>query len=138
MKAQTVNKEGFLAKVKAAYQRKADNIASNRNKLKDLLNKVASKIEQIREIPSVKESMAHVEIIFRMVKAHINHEYKGISNRTLGMLVLGLLYFVLPLDFIPDFIPVIGYIDDLTVILAIFKSLNSDIEKFLEWERTKV
>src|SRR5690606_1749948 len=80
---------------------------------------------------------AQIEVVFRMLKAYYTKEYRGVATRTLGLLVLGVLYFVLPGDFIPDFIPVVGHSDDLTVIMAIFKSLNTDIEKFLEWERTK-
>ena len=137
MKENLENKEGFFNKVKNAYQTKADSIASNRDKIKGLLHRVSEKMKDIAHNPAVKESIGQFEVAFRMVKAHVTNEYKGISNRTLGMLVLGLLYFVLPLDFLPDFIPVIGYVDDLTVIVAIFKSLSSDIEKFLEWERTK-
>jgi uncharacterized membrane protein YkvA (DUF1232 family) len=132
------NREGFLAKVKATYQAKAERIASNRDKLKDLLHKASAKLTEVGEIPAVKESKSQIEVVFRMLKAYYNKEYRGISSRTLGLLVLGLLYFVLPVDFIPDFIPMVGYIDDLTVILAIFKSLNTDIEKFIEWERTKL
>ena len=137
MKENLENKEGFFNKVKNAYQTKADSIASKRDKIKGLLHSVSEKMKEIAQNPAVKESIGQFEVAFRMVKAHVTNEYKGISNRTLGMLVLGLLYFVLPLDFLPDFIPVIGYVDDLTVIVAIFKSLSSDIEKFLEWERTK-
>ena len=132
------NKEGFLTKVKATYQAKAEKIASNRDKLKELLHKASAKLTEVGEMPAVKESKSQVEVVFRMLKAYYNKEYRGISSRTLGLLVLGLLYFVLPVDFVPDFIPVVGYIDDLTVILAIFKSLNTDVEKFLEWERTKL
>lgn len=138
MKVENDNKKGLLAKVIHVYQAKADKIASNRDKLKDLLQKASNKLKEVGEMPAIKESKTQVEIVFRMLKAHLNHEYKGVSTRTIGMLVLGILYFVLPVDFIPDFIPVVGYIDDLTVLLAIFKSLNSDIEKFLEWERTKI
>lgn len=138
MKTEHENKEGLLSKVIHVYQAKADSIASNRDKLKKLLNKASAKIKEVGNIPGIKESRSQVEVVYRMLKAHLNNEYKGVSTRTVGMLVLGLLYFVLPVDFIPDFIPVVGYIDDLTVLLAIFKSLNSDIDKFLEWESTKV
>lgn len=132
------NKDRFVAKVKSTYYAKAEKIASNSDKLKDLLHKASAKLTEVGEIPAVKESRSQIEVVFRMLKAYYKKEYKGVSTRTLGLLVLGLLYFVLPVDFIPDFIPVVGYIDDLTVILAIFKSLNTDIEKFLEWERTKL
>jgi len=138
MNTQNDNNSSLFSKVKAVYQSKAESIASSREKINKLLHRVSDKMREIGEIPSVRESKTQVEVLYRMVKAHVNNEYKGVSSRTLGMLVLGLLYFVLPLDFVPDFIPVIGYVDDLTVILAIFKSLTSDINKFLEWERSKV
>lgn len=138
MKPQEESRANLLEKAKFFYQKKAEHIAANRQKITVLLNKVRVKLQQIGEIPSVKESKAHIEIIVRMVKAHVNKEYRGISNRTLGLLVLGLLYFVLPVDFVPDFIPLVGYVDDVTVVLAIFKSVGNDIEKFLEWERTKI
>lgn len=137
MKSHQINKEGFLAKVKATYQVKAESIAANRDKLKELLHKVSKKLAEVSEIPAVKESKSQIEVVFRMVKAYYSKEYRGISSTTLGLLVLGLFYFVLPVDFIPDFIPVIGYVDDLTVLATIFNSVNTDIQKFLEWERTK-
>lgn len=131
------NKESLLGKAKTAYQSKADKIASSRAKLARLLKEATEKLNRVSEIPAVQESKEQIEIIFRMVKAHISHEYRGFSNRTIGLFALGLLYFILPIDFIPDFIPIIGYVDDLTVLMAIFKSVSSDVEKFLEWERTK-
>lgn len=131
------NKESLFGRAKAVYQTKADKIASSRTKLARLLQKATEKLTRVSEITAVKESQEQLEVIFRMVKAHINHEYRGFSNRTMGLFALGLLYFILPVDFIPDFIPVIGYVDDLTVLMAIFKSISSDVEKFLEWERTK-
>jgi uncharacterized membrane protein YkvA (DUF1232 family) len=55
----------------------------------------------------------------------------------LGLVALGLFYFALPTDMVPDFIPFVGYVDDITVLLAIFKSLESDIERFLDWEKNQ-
>ena len=39
------------------------------------------------------------------------------------------------MDLIPDFIPVAGIIDDVALIAWIYKSVQEDIEKFLEWEK---
>ena len=72
-----------------------------------------------------------------MIKAHLSKKYAGLSNRSLGLIVLGLFYFALPTDLVPDFIPFVGYVDDITVLLAVFKSIQSDIEKFLEWEKNQ-
>ena len=38
------------------------------------------------------------------------------------------------MDLIPDFIPVSGIIDDVALIAWIYKSVQEEIEKFLDWE----
>ncbi len=44
-----------------------------------------------------------------------------------ALLIGGLGYFILPLDLIPDLIPVAGFADDLGVILTIIKSVADHI-----------
>ena len=46
----------------------------------------------------------------------------------------GLLYFILPADFIPDFIPVAGYLDDLVVLTTIMNSLSKEIGEYRIWK----
>jgi uncharacterized membrane protein YkvA (DUF1232 family) len=45
-----------------------------------------------------------------------------------------LLYFILPADLIPDFIPVIGYLDDLAVLTTIMNSLQKEISDYRIWK----
>jgi uncharacterized membrane protein YkvA (DUF1232 family) len=52
------------------------------------------------------------------------------------MIVAALVYFVVPLDMIPDFIPIGGYIDDFALILAIFRKVKEDVVAFQAWERS--
>jgi uncharacterized membrane protein YkvA (DUF1232 family) len=42
---------------------------------------------------------------------------------------------VAPLDIIPDFLPVLGFADDLSVLIAIFNSVKHEVEAFLDWEK---
>lgn len=59
------------------------------------------------------------------------------------MLILGALgYFILPVDAIPDFIPVAGYTDDLAALTAIYNIVKGSLgpeaarrayEKLKEW-----
>ncbi|OGJ59257.1 hypothetical protein A2881_00370 [Candidatus Peribacteria bacterium RIFCSPHIGHO2_01_FULL_55_13] len=56
------------------------------------------------------------------------------------MLLGGLLYGVLPVDLIPDLLPLLGIADDAVVILAVvmaFLHLTKDLRKTLEGEDRK-
>ena len=128
---------GFFEKAKSIYLNRAMHIAATEEKLRYLLGKASLKWKELSRNPTFAQVKNQVEIFIRMIRAHVNKQYSGLSNRSLGLLVLALFYFALPTDLVPDFIPFVGYVDDITVLLAVFKSLQSDIERFLEWEREK-
>ncbi|PRY85482.1 YkvA family protein [Mongoliibacter ruber] len=127
----------FFTKAKLLYQQKAHDIAKEDGKLKKLIEKVKIRLEQVSHNPKIQEALEPIMVFKRMITAHRRNEFK-VSNRTLGLIVLGLVYFVTPLDLIPDFIPVIGYVDDLSVLLAVFGSVKDEVEEFKKWEKTKL
>ncbi len=48
-------------------------------------------------------------------------------------IVIGaLIYFISPIDAIPDLVPVIGYLDDLGVIVAVMKFLGKEIVPYYD------
>lgn len=128
----------LIGKVKRNYQGKAEKIAKSKEKTHELLERVGSKIHLLADNPTVKEAKMYLDVVVRMIRAYQRNEYRAFSSKSLILLVVGLLYFVMPFDIIPDFIAGLGYVDDLSVLLAITKSMQSDIEAFLDWERTKV
>ncbi|WP_339901707.1 DUF1232 domain-containing protein [uncultured Cyclobacterium sp.] len=129
--------QNLFEKVKAIYLNRAEHIAGTEKKLKALLLKVNQKWQELSQNPTFAQVKFQIEIFIRMIKAHLSKKYAGLSNRSLGLIVLGLFYFALPTDLVPDFIPFVGYVDDITVLLAVFKSIQSDIEKFLDWEKNQ-
>lgn len=40
-----------------------------------------------------------------------------------------------PIDLIPDFIPVVGYVDDALVVAACLAMVESDLEIYKEWKK---
>ena len=75
---------------------------------------------------SIKELLHHARTAYSML---LDKTF-SLHWKSKALLISGLLYFLLPTDLTPDFIPVIGYIDDAAVLTAIFKSLASDIKKY--------
>ncbi|WP_018654045.1 YkvA family protein [Actinomadura flavalba] len=71
----------------------------------------------------------------RMVKSVLKGEYKGMSVGTLGLLLLGMIYIVWPLDAIPEVIPVAGIADDAGVALWLVTLLVRNAGDFVRWER---
>jgi uncharacterized membrane protein YkvA (DUF1232 family) len=56
----------------------------------------------------------------------------GVVWHRKAVVVAGLIYFISPIDVIPDFIPVVGYLDDLGVILAVIKFLGHELVPYYD------
>lgn len=76
-----------------------------------------------------------IGLLSRLVKAYAAGEYRQVPAKTLISTLAALIYFVSPIDFIPDVLPVLGFADDIALLVWLFNSLNSDLENFREWER---
>ena len=73
-------------------------------------------------------------VVTRLVRAYASGEYRQLPWKTLLRVVAVLIYFVSPIDILPDFLPIIGFSDDIALMLWLFSGLKDDIEKFRQWE----
>ena len=73
----------------------------------------------------------------RLINAWFSGTYNVFPWRTLFVFILVGIYAINPFDIIPDFIPIVGVVDDAAMLAFLFRSLRKDVEKFLEWERTQ-
>ena len=76
-----------------------------------------------------------IKVLVRMLKAYVGGKYRFIPWKSIIVLTAVLLYFIMPLDLVPDFIPVTGYLDDFALIMWLFNHLQDDINTFLWWEK---
>ena len=77
-------------------------------------------------------------MVYRLFKAYASGKYKNIPWKSLLLITAALIYFVSPVDLIPDVLLGIGFTDDFAILLMVYKSVHSEIEKFLDWERSQV
>jgi len=75
-------------------------------------------------------------IVTRLLKAYASGEYRQIPWKTLIRIIAVLIYFVSPIDILPDFLPIVGFTDDIALMLWLFSGLKDDLDKFSEWETT--
>lgn len=112
--------------------RRAERLITSDSKLATLLDDVFLKVGELtEEFYKIQDS---VIALARMMRAWLAGDYKNISKRTIIAAVAALIYFVNPLDIIPDFIPIIGQLDDILVLGYLIKYLNKEIERFMAWE----
>jgi uncharacterized membrane protein YkvA (DUF1232 family) len=73
---------------------------------------------------------AKVKLFILMIKSYVKGEYREMPIKSLILILGGLIYFINPFDLIGDFFPGIGYVDDVTIILWILKSVEEDVLRF--------
>lgn len=74
-----------------------------------------------------------VNIFFSMLKDYFRKKYTDVPVGTIMAIVGSLLYVLLPADIIPDFIPIIGYLDDAAVLATCITFVHSDVQKYKEF-----
>jgi len=72
--------------------------------------------------------------LVRMAHAAATRRYRRLPRRSLIAAVAALLYFLDPLDAIPDFIPLVGFLDDAAVLAWVVSRVRKDLDEFLAWE----
>ena len=76
-------------------------------------------------------------VVSRLLKAYATGEYRQVPWKTIIRIIAVLLYFVNPIDIIPDLLPIIGLTDDIALTLWLFSSIKDDIEAFQAWEQSR-
>ena len=82
----------------------------------------------------IAEVFNDLKLLLLLVKDYITGTYRDIPYGSIIAAVAGILYFLSPIDFIPDFIPGIGLIDDVFVIGMVLKQIHSDLLKYEAWK----
>ncbi len=127
----------LLEKAKALFGKQVDAIVRQEQKAVELIKNVGDKLAKLGQNPKVKRLTEPIQVFIRMIRAHFKGEHK-VSFGTLGLIVLAMVYFLSPIDFIPDFLGFFGFADDLSIVLAVYAKVKDEVDLFLEWEKSKL
>ncbi len=79
--------------------------------------------------------VAGVKQLIRMVRAYARGEYKGISRTQVALIIGAILYFLTPVDIIPDAIPFLGLLDDISLFAWLVMTIGEEMHEFADWEQ---
>lgn len=96
-------------------------------KIKQLLQSV----KKFTEKDGSEQLLSNIKLLGRYVTDVTTRRYTAHNGNALLLVIAGLIYFVTPTDFIPDFI-VGGLFDDLTIVLYIVKTIGKELEHYKE------
>lgn len=68
-----------------------------------------------------------LKLAFEMLQDYQRGEYRQVPWRSVSMILAAVIYFLNPMDMVPDMIPGLGLIDDGLVLGAVFFALQSDL-----------
>lgn len=97
---------------------------------------MAKKFQLAVEAFKHKGFIRKIPDITRMIKSIVKKEYQPEFKNVLVPAAV-ILYLISPLDVIPDWIPVIGAMDDIALIALAIPMLMRETEKFIAWEVLK-
>ena len=123
----------------AAFRRAAidaEAYARDPNRLRQLVADAAGKIGVIPRGPFA-DTWPYLMAMIRLIRDFHRAEYRDISEQNLQIIIAAILYFVSPFDVIPDWVPVLGHIDDAFVISLALKSVRMDLDTFMAWETAR-
>lgn len=101
-----------------------------------LLGQLAIKIKRT-DLQAMNRATMKDQIlrIGRLLKAQVTGKYRVKSLRFLLILLAAIIYFIKPIDLIPDFILGFGLTDDLAILTRVYQAAAEELKTFDDWEK---
>lgn len=117
------------------YESKAKEYFEHQEKRDSLFSKALSKGKANEG--KLGDFFEKLELLIEIVQAWFKKEYTDIPKTTILSIIAAIIYFVSPIDLIPDFIVGLGLVDDVAVLGFAIKSISGELEKFKVWKLTR-
>ena len=93
--------------------------------------------QKINDMPFVGKKFSMIPVMISLVKNYVQGKYTTVPYGTILAVLSALVYFLSPIDIIPDFIPLAGYLDDMAVLGLCMNMVSIDIETYEKWRQAQ-
>lgn len=114
----------------------AKEILHNPEKMEQLLERAESKRTFVVS-EKAANVLANVPEFIAFIKSYVKREYSEVPVKSIIAITSALLYFVAPVDGIPDVFLILGLTDDIAILAFCLKSFSDDFEKYKKWKENK-
>ena len=121
-----------LKKIFELYKERSSQMLGKKDEVKEQLNLALQKL--MNNSSTAKNFFENLKDLIQMVTFWVEGKYTEIPYQSVLVVFAAILYFVNPMDLIPDVIPALGFTDDAAVLTLVLKSLGDDLEKFRSWK----
>lgn len=116
----------------------AARLGGKQRRMVSLLTKFGAKMKDVNWTSVHSQSIkGKFFTLGRMAKAYASGRYRDIPWKSMLLLLGAIIYFINPLDLIPDLVPIAGLTDDFAILVWVYNSLEGEIDKFLDWEESQ-
>lgn len=113
-------------------EREANKVLKDPAEAKKLRAKAEKKAKANRV--DLGDALTDLQTLMRLMTAYTRGDYRELPKTTMLAAVGAVIYFVNPIDLIPDVIPGVGYLDDISVLFFVVKAIQRDLDDFRTWE----
>jgi uncharacterized membrane protein YkvA (DUF1232 family) len=127
-----------ISEAVARSKTRAEDYLKDPEKSKRLLDDAIKKAKNKEKFNGpLVDLWVNLKAVLRLLQAYFSKQYTAIPWGSIVLIVGAVIYFVSPIDLMPDWIPVAGFIDDAAVLMFVIGQIRADLNRFLEWEAEK-
>lgn len=123
--------------VTGKFTKIAQDLLENPQGLKFKLESAKEKLTKQNVKDALGKNVDDLKTLLRMAKFWLSRRYRNISKQSIILVIVAIIYFITPTDFVPDFLLGLGYIDDISVLKWVLVQISKDLESFKKWEEEK-
>ncbi|PID55135.1 MAG: hypothetical protein CR978_00620 [Gammaproteobacteria bacterium] len=125
-----------MAKITPAQAERALNQAAasvDRESLKQLIAQQQKIEEKLAPSGPLARFITDIKLMLALLKDYVTGNYRDIPWRSLAAIAGALLYLLNPLDLVPDFLVMLGLIDDALVLGTCLSLIEHDLYRYRAW-----